>query len=690
MRQQFVSKTRSLRIFFPFFVGGLIAGCDPGPIAAPAEPAQQAQALGTSAASTARDRADRPDPSGPPPIPEATESFEYIIVGSGAGGGPLAANLARQGHTVLLLEAGEDVGGRLTYQVPAWHVQSTEDDAMRWDYYVKHYEDTTQAKKDSKMEYDGTAPKGILYPRAGTLGGCTAHNAMITVYPHNSDWDKIAAATGDTSWSATNMRQYFQRVEKNRYLTGATALRGHGTNGWLQVERADPTLGLLDSKILTTALAGAIVSGADETSLLKALLGDLREIKAIMNRDLNSAEPGRDSLEGAGSIPLATAGGRRNGTLEYLKRTVSAGYPLTIRQRALVSKVLWSTAPAVGGKQKASGVEYLEGAKLYRADPRAPRTGAGGTLKTVNATREVIISAGAFNTPQLLKLSGIGPAAELRRFGIPVRVDLPGVGANLQDRYEVGLVSEVASDFSLLRDCRFADVPSDYCLDEWRTSGTGVYASNGGVLAIVKRSTPALPDPDLFVFGLPGAFAGYYKGYSNHVLADKRHFTWAILKGHTRNKAGTVKLRSTDPRDTPEISFRYFHEGTTAGGEDAADLNAMVEGVLYARRIIAKADTLMPFGYFEEVFPGSSVSTRTQIAQFVKNEAWGHHASCTAKIGAATDPNAVLDSKFLVRGTDNLRVVDASVFPEIPGFFIVVPIYMISEKATDVILSAAR
>jgi choline dehydrogenase len=620
---------------------------------------------------------------------DAPETFEYIVIGSGAGGGPLAANLARARHSVLLLEAGDDVSSRLSYQVPAWHIQSTEDSTMRWDYFVKHYEDTTQARKDSKMEYEGTAQKGILYPRSGTLGGCTAHNAMITVYPHNSDWDRIASLTGDSSWSATNMRQYFQRVERNRYLTSATELRGHGTSGWLQTERADTTLGLLDAKILTTALSAAIIAGYDERNLLKALFGDLREILAIMNRDLNSAEPGRDTLEGAGSIPLATAAGRRNGTLEYLKQTVAAGYPLTLRTQALVTKVLFSSTPS-GGKQVVTGVEYLAGGRLYRADPRAPRTGSGGAIKTVNASREVILSAGAFNTPQLLKLSGIGPAAELARFGIPVKVDLPGVGRNLQDRYEVGLVSEVDSDFSLLRDCKFADVPTDYCLDEWKRYGTGVYASNGGVIALTKRSTAGLANPDLFVFGLPGAFRGYYRGYSSAVLADKRHFTWAILKAHTKNKAGTVTLRSADPRDTPEISFKYFHEGDRASGEDAADLNAMVEGVLYARRIIAKADSLMLFGKFEETFPGPTVRTRDQIAQFVKNEAWGHHASCTAKIGATSDPLAVLDSKFRVRGTTNLRVVDASVFPEIPGFFIVTPIYMISEKASDVILADAR
>src|SRR5438552_1887900 len=116
----------------------------------------------------------------------AKAEYEYVVVGSGAGGGPLAANLARHGHTVLLLEAGGDPGDRLTYQVPAFHGYATEDAAMQWNYYVQHYSDPARQKQDSK--YDA-AHGGVWYPRAGALGGCTAHNAMITVYPHNSDWD---------------------------------------------------------------------------------------------------------------------------------------------------------------------------------------------------------------------------------------------------------------------------------------------------------------------------------------------------------------------------------------------------------------------------------------------------------------------------------------------------------------------
>src|SRR5215472_17109000 len=141
------------------------------------------------------------------------DTFEYIVVGSGAGGGTLAARLAEDGRTVLLLEAGGDprqLSGsndqepgidRLPddYDVPSFHGFASEDDALRWDFFVRRYADTALQERDPKYvsEYRGERVDGILYPRAGTLGGCTAHNAMILVYPHNADWDGIARATGD-------------------------------------------------------------------------------------------------------------------------------------------------------------------------------------------------------------------------------------------------------------------------------------------------------------------------------------------------------------------------------------------------------------------------------------------------------------------------------------------------------------
>jgi choline dehydrogenase len=193
--------------------------------------------------------------------------------------------------------------------------------------------------------------------------------------------------------------------------------------------------------------------------------------------------------------------------------------------------------------------------------------------------------------------------------------------------------------------------------------------------------------PDLLISGAPAYFTGYYPGYSDIALSDARHWAWIVLKAHSRNNAGTVELRSTDPRDTPIINFNSFDTGVTTNDADEKDLQAVYEAMEYARQ--AFADLIPLDGSFTEVWPGPSVTTEAEIKEFIKDEAWGHHASCTCPIGADDDPMAVLDSNFRVRGVQSLRVVDASVFPKIPGFYVALPIYMISEKAAYVIINGA-
>ncbi|GAW24912.1 hypothetical protein ANO14919_145080 [Xylariales sp. No.14919] len=626
-----------------------------------------------------------------------TVDYDYVVVGSGPGGGPVAANLAIAGFKVLLIDAGGDSGNATKEIVPGLHFLASEFEETAWSFWVNHFDDIGQQKKDSKMIYKlpngteyrglyppaGAEPVGILYPRAGTLGGCSRHNAMITMYPFDQDWDNIATLTGDESWGAKEMRKHFQTIEKNEYLP--SSIIGHGYNGWLTTQVAYLGLILEDFKFLNLVLSGATASGKGLLTGLISTVGNLASIFAI---DINA--PGQIGKPGLYQVPTAIKDGVRVTTRERILDVANAAnddgtrkYHLDIKLDTLVTKVNFEDED---GTPRAVGVEYLEGKSLYRADARSAKaqvTGKG----SVRASREVIISGGAYNTPQLLKLSGIGPASELESFDIPVVVDLPGVGTNMQDRYENGVISVTDKDYDLTKDCTFTlgDGP-DPCLEKWEAGKTkaskGVYASNGGAVTYVFKSSVADQDADIIILGAPGAFPGYFPGYSVYSLSDKRHWSWLILKAHTRNRAGTVKLVSTDPRDMPNITFRNFAQG----GEE--DLQALYEAVQWSRRAM---DTYVPtFGKFEESWPGRNYTDEAAIKQWLQDEAWGHHASCTCPMGADDDPMAVLDSNLKVRGVEGLRVVDASVFPRIPGFYIATAIYTMSQKASEMIVADAK
>lgn len=661
--------------------------------------------------------------------------YDYVIVGSGAGGGTLAARLVEAGMRVCLLEAGSDPraiadGLPEDYDVPAFHPLASEHPAMNWKFFVRHYADDDRQKADPKAELDpATKDYGIFYPRAATLGGCTAHNAMIFIAPHESDWDEIARMTGDDSWCARHMRAYLRAVEDCRYRPIGRFFRRvrlsllGKTFPWLSTELALPRKASRDDQLMRliietisfitrdirrermTTFAGvwAGVGWGYLEKIWRTLRFGWRSAfeklpfsiflpGLIEGVDPNGPRRLARGGEGACLIPLSTMGGRRVGTRERLI-SVQERCPglLDIKYDTLATRVIFDA------NKRAKGVECRTGAQLYRAhhNPSAKE----GERQEIQAAKEVILAGGAFNTPQLLMLSGVGPKDVLEKHGIQLVQELAGVGQNLQDRYEVGVVLRLDEPWASLRDAQFDK--SDPLYQEWlgrrqlfkflpegvlNTRRGGMYTSNGAAVAFTRRSSDCLPNPDLFCMALLAKFRGYYSNYSRDDVCNPRHLnylTFAILKAHTVNRAGSVTLRSPDPRDPPDINFRYFEEGDDPAGKD---LEAVVEGLHLVREIIAQMKK-QGVGLTEEL-PGEAIVTREQLADYVRKTAWGHHASCTCPIGPPR-LGGVLGSDFKVHGTQGLRVVDASIFPRIPGFFIASAIYMIAEKAADVILKDA-
>ena len=610
------------------------------------------------------------------------------MVGSGAGGGTLAARLAEEGRKVVLLEAGSDSrdcadaaapgNERLPddYDVPAFHCFASENAAMKWDFCVRHYADDARQRQDEKYreEWDGRRVDGVLYPRAATLGGCTTHNAMILMYPHNQDWDGIAELTGDRSWRAEAMHRYFVRLENCRHRRPYRLLAQlgldptrHGWSGWLSTERAIPKTAFFDFALMRFILGSAL-------ALPKASGTRFQRLRWFFESqaDPNDWRLARGAATGLRYLPLATHGRRRVGARESVL-DVAKRFPdrLRVELDALATRVLFD------GDQRAVGVEYLKGRHLYRAHAR-PSADAG-ERREVRASREVILAGGAFNTPQLLMLSGIGPRAELEaprhhRARRPRRRRAEPAGPLRGRRGAPDGLRALAG----ARGARFARSDRQYrrvgsrlgrrLLDE--------RLGDGRRLAVA----PERPLPDLVCFALLGDFHGYFPGYSRPVPEHLNYLTWAINKGHTRNRGGEVRLRSADPRDPPHVNFRYFDEGSDGAAED---LDSVVEGIRLVRALTAR---LKKRGWWRKRCCRARASSRRRAQEFVKRNAWGHHASCTCAIGPRRMAACwTATSGSMARAACGWWTRPSS--PAFPGFFLVRAVYMIGEKAADVILA---
>jgi choline dehydrogenase len=577
-------------------------------------------------------------------------TYEYIIVGSGPGGGPLAANLARAGHSVLLLEAGDDQGDNPNITTTFNFINAYEAPNTRWDFFVAHSDDaereakylhTTWRTVDGGF-YVGLDPPagakrlGVWYPRAGMLGGCAMNNGANIAMPANADFQHIADITKDDSWTAENMRQYLVKLERCDYLpNGSTPT--HGFDGWLDTSQFPPAWAN------DSTSGGAIIAAqsASKTGFNGA------DLPSLVLRDMNEENPNRDQEIGIFGPLTHDKNGIRSDPNIYIKQTLADPnhYPLAVQLNTLVTKVLFDTKTP--GDPKAIGVEFLQGPHLYGADPFY-NASQKGTPGKVYASREVIVSGGAFNSPQILKLSGIGPAAELAQFNIPLIKDLPGVGHNMQDNYEGGIMGQYKTQ---IQPGIFFDV-------------------------MLKTNQSSIRDIYFFcgVFSFEGFWPEFPTQYPNEFLC-------AMVHMNPKNINGRVLLKSADPRETPEINMGFFSKGLDS------DLDAMQEAAAWMRPIFHN----VPNNTFTELHPCTHANcTVADQKEFLRNQIFSHHVSSSCAIGADDDVMAVLDGDFRVRGVRGLRVVDASAFPKVPGAFPVLPTFVVSEKAADVILKGLK
>jgi len=453
----------------------------------------------------------------------------------------------------------------------------------------------------------------IHTPRGKCLGGSSSINGLVYVRgnPHDFDrWEEEGAA----GWGYAAVLPYFRRAETR--AEGGDHYRGD--EGKLQT-----CYGTVTNPLHAAWLAAAGEAGYPHTT------------------DINGFQQ-----EGFGRFDMTVGGGRRSSTANAYLRPAMQRRNLTVRTHTLATGILFDGKRAVG--------------LHYRR---------GDTLHTVRVRRELLVCGGPINSPQLLKLSGLGPAAELRQHGIAVTRDMPGVGENLQDHLEFYFQVACKEPVTLYSSMN----PSSKALigARWLLRKDGLGATNHFETGGFIRSRAGVPYPDIQYHFLPLAVT--YDGTS---MAREHGFQAHV--GPMRSKSrGWVRLASADPLDKPKICFNYLSHA-----DDSPEMRACVR---LTREIFAQPAFDRYRG--REIQPGADVQTDEQIDAFVRDKVeTAFHPSCSCKMGRPDDPMAVVDAETRVIGIDGLRIVDSSIMPSITTGNLNAPTIMLAEKAADHIL----
>ena len=462
----------------------------------------------------------------------------------------------------------------------------------------------------------GMHGRKIYWPRGRGLGGSSSINGLIYVRGQREDYDHWAAL-GNRGWGWNDVLPYFIRSESND--RGANAY--HGADGPLSAS-----------------------SIAAKHELVEAFIRGAGELGIPRRDDFNAGDQ-----EGVGYYQLTTRHGWRCSTAVGYLKPARGRKNLTIETGAQVTGIRFDGA-------RATGVTYDRNGSAHEA----------------RAAREVLLAAGAIQSPQLLQLSGIGPAKLLGRHGIPVRLDLPGVGANLQDHLQLRLMYRCTKPITTNDDLRTLPRKMRIGL-QWLLFRKGPLAIGINQGALFTRVLPESKTPDVqFHFGTLSADLAGAKPH------DFPGFTMSVCQLRPASR-GTVEIKSRDPREAPAMQPNYL--------SDELDRRTAVAGIKLARRIAATSG-MAPY-VASEYKPGAGAKSDDDLLEFAREfGATIFHPSGTCKMG--DDAMAVVDDRLRVRGVAGLRVVDCSVMPTLVSGNTNAPVVMIAEKASDMILEDAR